>query len=133
MRMVYTATQRSVADYGSVAWAPWISATNMEKIERAQRRAVHRITGATQSTPSEALNREAGLEDMRTRYQRTAVTQYERWRSLEEGDTRRSMVEREVRQRTQKKDWREQSRKIHEHIMGGIPETEERAEGAPQP
>ena len=52
MRMVYTATQQSVADYGSVAWAPWISATNMEKIERAQRRVVGRITGAAQSTPS---------------------------------------------------------------------------------
>ena len=39
----------------------------------------------------------AGLEDLRTRYRRTAVTQYERWRSLEEGDPRRSTIEREVR------------------------------------
>ena len=68
MRMVYTAMQRIVADYGSVAWAPWIFATNMEKIERAQRRAVCRITGASQSMPNEALSREAGLEDMKTRY-----------------------------------------------------------------
>ena len=41
--------------------------------------------------------KQAGLEDLRTRYRRTAVTQYERWRSLEEGGPRRSTIEREVR------------------------------------
>ena len=125
MKTVYTATQRSVADYGSVAWSPWISNTNMEKIERAQGRAARRITGATQSIPSEAVNREAGLEEMSTRFRRVAVCQYEKWRNLEEGDPRRAVADAEVRQRTRKKDWREQSRRIHGNIMRDIPEAEE--------
>ena len=69
MRMIFTATQRSVAKYGCPAWAPWISRSGMEKIETAQRRAARRCTGATLSTPVEAVNREAGLEDQRVRYQ----------------------------------------------------------------
>ena len=39
MRMIFTATQRSVAEYGCPAWAPWISRSGMEKIETAQTQA----------------------------------------------------------------------------------------------
>ena len=76
----------------------------MEKIERAQGRAARRITGATQSTLSEAVNREAGLKDMSTRFRRVAVCQYEKWRNLEEADPQRAVANAEVRQRTRKKD-----------------------------
>ena len=87
MRMIFTATQRSVAEYGCPTWAPWISRSGMGKIETAQRRAARRCTGATLSTLVEAVNREAGLEDQRVRYQQMAVQQFERWSQLE-GETR---------------------------------------------
>ena len=38
MRTIYSATQRSLAEYAAPAWAPWISKTNQMKIERAQLR-----------------------------------------------------------------------------------------------
>ena len=125
MRTVYAATQRSVAEYGSAAWAPWMSQSSLDKIERASRRAARRVTGATQSTPGEAVAREAGLEEMKTRYRRAAVGQYERWKHLEEGDPRRETADREVPRRTQKRDWRESSREVYEGIMRGLPEVEE--------
>ena len=117
MRMIFTATQRSVAEYGCPAWAPWISKSGMEKIETVQRLAARRCTGATLSTSVEAVNREAGLEDLRVRYQQMAVQQFERWSQLEEGDPRRELTEREVAQRTKKKDWREHSRRLHREIL----------------
>ena len=121
MRLIFTATQRSIAEYGSTAWAPWISQTGMEKIECAQRRAARRITGATASTPVEALNREAGLEEQRIRYLKSAVCMYDNWNHLEENDPRRQTAGRVVPQRTTKKDWREQSRRAYEGIMRGVP------------
>ena len=133
MKMIYTATQRSIAEYGSSAWAPWISRTSMERIECAQRRAARRITGATASTPVEALSREAGLEEQKTRYQRTAVCLYDRWQHLEEGDPRREVSGGDVRRRTKKMDWREQSRRIYEQIMGAVPDAEEEVSGQAPP
>ena len=117
MRTIFSATQRSVAEYGCPDWDPLLSRKGMEKIETAQRRAARRITRATLSTPAEAVNREAGLEDQRVRYQQMEVQQFERWSELEEGDPRRELTEREVAQRTRKKDWREHSRRPHCDIL----------------
>ena len=79
------------------------------------------ITGATGSTPVEALNREVGLEEQRTWYPRTVVCTYDRWNHMEEGDPRRETAGRRAQQRPTKKDWREQSRRVHEEIMDGVP------------
>ena len=62
MRKIYTATQRSIADYAGAAWAPWLSKSNLEKVERAQ--ATQIVTGNTLSTPVEAVLQEAGLEPL---------------------------------------------------------------------
>ena len=134
LRQVYTATQRSIAEYASPAWAPWVSNSGMEDLEIAQRRAARRIAGTTMSTPAEAVLREAGLEEMKCRYRREAVCKYENWKHQEEGDVRREVVEREVRRRTKKQDWRENSRAVYEGIMRGMPEEpEDRRVGNPPP
>ena len=86
LRQVYTATQRSIAEYASPAWAPWVSNSGMEKLETAQRKAGRRIAGTTMSTPAEAVLKEAGLEDMKSRYRREAICKFESWKHQEEGD-----------------------------------------------
>ena len=35
-RTVYIATQRSFAEYAAAAWIPWLSSSNIEKLERTQ-------------------------------------------------------------------------------------------------
>ena len=104
------------------------SRKGMEKIETAQRRAARRITGATLNTPGEAVNREAGLEDQRVRYQQMEVQQFEKWSELEEGDPRRELTEREVAQRA-RKDWREHSRRPHCDILQDTPNPPSPARG----
>ena len=133
LREINMATQRSLAEYASPAWAPWVSSSGLEKLEMAQRRAARRIAGTTMSTPGEAVLREAGLEELRSRYRREAVCKYESWLHHEEGDIRREAVEKEVRRRTKKQDWRENSRTLYENIMGGLAEAppDQRAERLP--
>ena len=36
LRTIYIATQCSVAEYAAAAWTPWLSSTNIEKLERTQ-------------------------------------------------------------------------------------------------
>ncbi len=42
-------------DYAAPGWQPWISANNMEELERAQNWAFRIITGQVQSAPLEAV------------------------------------------------------------------------------
>ena len=121
MRLIFKATQRSIAEYGASPWAPWISQTGMGKIECAQRRAARRITGAAATTPIEALNRKAGLEEQRIRYLRSAVCLYDKWSPVGEGDPKGQTAGGVVQQGTTKKDWREQCRRAYEGIMRGVP------------
>ena len=110
MRQVYTATQGSLARYASPAWSPWISKTNLEKLERAQLKAGRAIAGLTMSTPREAVLLEAGLETLGETYEKAEVSKMDAWSRLSEGDPRRETAEKVVPQRTKKGDWRNKSR-----------------------
>ena len=131
MAQIYTATQRSLAEYACPSWAPWISATNLEKLETQQRKAARRISGAVRSTPVEAVLREAGLEGLRPRYRRAAVCTYDKWRHMGLEDVRRTTADGDVVQRTKKKDWRGQCRLIHETLVTEGERPERNSNAAP--
>ena len=120
MRQIYTATQGSLARYTSPAWSPWISKTNLDKLERAQLKAGRAIAGLTMSTPREAVLLEAGLETLEESYERAAVNKIDVWSHLSEGDPRRETAERLVPQRTRKGDWRNKSRRKLDVLRGEI-------------
>ena len=50
LRTIYIAIQRSLAEYGSQAWAPWLPKSNLRKLESAQLNAARAITGHLRST-----------------------------------------------------------------------------------
>jgi hypothetical protein len=128
LRQIYTATQRSTAEYASPAWAPWVSKTNLQKLDRAQLRAGRAISGLTMSTPSEAVLLEAGLEPLGQRYRKAALTTLDKWRHLGDGDPRRELAESRVPQRTKKKDWREAGAERLRRITEGVEGWDELAE-----
>ena len=70
LRRVYIATQRSVLDYAAAAWQPWLSDSQLKKLEVAQNKALRLVTGQYSSTPTEALRLEAGVESYRTHSER---------------------------------------------------------------
>ena len=55
LRTVYIATQRSVAEYAAAAWTPWLSSSNIEKLERTQLQAARAIAHHVRFTPTEAV------------------------------------------------------------------------------
>ena len=57
VRTIYIAIQRSLAEYGSQAWAPWLSKSNLGKLESARLNAARAITGHLRSTPGEFVLR----------------------------------------------------------------------------
>ena len=61
LRTIYIATQKFLAEYGSQAWAPWLSKSNLGKLESAQLNAARAITGHLRSTPGEFVLKEAHL------------------------------------------------------------------------
>ena len=53
---VYQGIVRSHMDYSGSAWQPWISATQMSKLDTVQNRCLRIITGQTHSIRVDALN-----------------------------------------------------------------------------
>ena len=51
LRRVYLAAQRSVLDYAAAAWQPWLSDSQLNKLEVAQNKALRIVTGQYSSTP----------------------------------------------------------------------------------
>ena len=65
LRKVFLATQKSVIDYAGPVWQAWLSSTQMDRLDRAQNKALRRVTGHAYSTPIEAVRLEATPESQR--------------------------------------------------------------------
>ena len=61
LRTVYIAIHLSVAEYAAKAWTPWLSSSNIKKLEWTQLQAARAITHHVRSTPTEAVLYEADL------------------------------------------------------------------------
>jgi ribonuclease HI len=104
LRIVYQALCRSILDYCAAAWQPWLSKTNVMKLERVQNRALRTITGQHATTPIEALRREAGVESYTTVSNRLITIAYEKSLRLPSNNPRRETIEREVKHRIKSRD-----------------------------
>ena len=68
-------------DYAAPGWQPFLSSTNMNKLEKAQNQALRAITGQYLSTPLEALRLESGSQSYATHSKRlTAASQQKAFR-----------------------------------------------------
>ena len=106
LRTIYIATQRSLAKYGSQAWASWLSKSNLGKLESAQLNAARAITGHLRSTPGEFVLKEAHLTPLEARYKTLSLPEADSWLQLADTDPRRLTFDRQAPQRLVKKDWR---------------------------
>ena len=106
LRIVYIATQRSVAEYAAAAWTPWHSSSNIEKLERTQLQAARAITHHVRSTSTEAVLYEADLPRLKHRFKTLSVLQANKWNSLDVEYPRRVVLNDSVRLRLRRPDWR---------------------------
>ena len=99
LRTIYIAIQGSLAEYGSQAWALWLSKSNLGKLESAQLNAARAITGHLRSTPGEFVLIEAHLTPLEARYKTLSLLKTNI-------DPRRLTLDRQAPQRLVIKDWR---------------------------
>ena len=106
LRTVYIAIQRSVAEYAAAAWTPWLSSSNIEKLNRTQLQAARVIAHHVRSTPTEAVLYEADLPRLEHRFKTLSVLQANKCNSIDVEDPRRVVLNDSVRLRLRRSDWR---------------------------
>ena len=99
---IYQGIVRTKMDYSASGWQPWVSATQMNKLEVVQNKGLRLITGQTKSTPVEALRLEAGTVSYSTISQRNTLISYEKAARLPRGHPRREFLEAPVPKRNKR-------------------------------
>ena len=130
LRDTYVSLIRPLLEYGSSAWMPRLSKTNLEKLECVQREAARKIAGLMVSTPVEAVLEEACLEELAARGEVSAAVAMERSLRLETENPRLQVATRSVRRRLKKRGWRETATEKIQECLG---EVERDAYPAPLP
>ena len=121
LRVTCIALVRAVLLYGSAAWAPWVSRTLWEKVERVQLEAARVVGGTLRSAPKEAVLMEAGLCAVRRVAEGLWMAEMERCLRASEGSPRRGWGLRVVRKRLSREGWREQARTLlHDLLPEGV-------------
>ena len=103
LRTIYIATQRFLAEYGSQPWAPWLSKSNLGKLESAQLNAARSITGHLRSAPEKFVLKEAHLTPLEARYKILSLLKASSWLQQANTDPRRLIFDRQALQRLLKK------------------------------
>ena len=110
---VHQALQRSVMDYAASAYQPFLSATQLGFLEKAQNKSLRIITGQYSSTPEEALRAETGVPSYATHSRRLTAISYEKAMRLPPDHPRRSAAANPVRHRSKiRSSWRERATNI---------------------
>ena len=102
LKTTYVTNVRAVLLYGAVAWTPWLSRVQWEKLEAVQREAARVITGLMASSPGEAVLEEAGLSELEWVAKGRWRVEYEKCLRVREDNPRKELVQRRVRQRLKK-------------------------------
>ena len=114
LKRVFMATFRSILDYAGASWQPFLSDTQLKKLDTCQNKALRLITGQYSSTPVEALRLESGVESYQTTSRKLIAIAREK---ADRVDTEhpRSMALRPntpVVHRTSRQSWRKKSAEI---------------------
>ena len=113
LRSIFFAFVRSRLDYAAPAWQPWISTTNMERLDRLQNRALRLVTGQLLSTPLEALRLEANVESYATTSSRATVRAHEQALRSADDHPKRTTLEVTVPQRLpSRSSWRRKATEL---------------------
>ena len=78
LKAVYITSIRSIMDYAAPAWQPWLSVTNVNALERAQNKALGRISGQHVGSPFGSKNLETGIPTYATTINRKCIKAQEK-------------------------------------------------------
>lgn len=78
LRRVFIAHIRNVLTFASSSWQPWLSTSNINRLEVVQNRCLRLITTQARSTPLEALRAEAGVPSLRSTIEANCLISHEK-------------------------------------------------------
>ena len=78
LKAVYQCSVRSILDYGGAGWQPWLKQCNIGTLERAQNKALGRITGQHVGSPFGSKNLESGIPTYETIINRNCLKAQEK-------------------------------------------------------
>ena len=61
---LYTSHIRSIICFASSGWQPWLSATNVQKLEVLQNKCLRIISGQTRTSPTDACRAKTGIQSI---------------------------------------------------------------------
>ena len=92
-RTLYIQFIRSCLEYASSSWSPWVSETNLNKLERVHNEALRSITGTTMTCPIEFLQLEGKMEPLSVCFKKNDEILMDKYKELPLSYSRRAMVE----------------------------------------
>ena len=95
-RMLYITYIRSVLEYASSSWSPWIADTNLQKLQVIQNAALRSVAGLYKTCPEDFLHLETGVKPLKYRYEDNDDITWDRYARLPEYDQRRQLQVREA-------------------------------------
>ena len=111
MKKIYKIVVESCFWHASTAWMPWLSRSNLERLERVQREGLRYITGLTATAPVECVYLESGCEPLGVEGKRRALCMYEKAMRGRNDDPLKYIGEKKVKRRLKaNKGWREQAK-----------------------
>ena len=99
-------TVHSIPKYAGFAWLPCAARTHVERVKRAQSRALRSVTGQYMATPVEALRQECGLRCFETDIKRMVALSAEKAVRLPVDHPRSISYHAPGRKRLKRDDWR---------------------------
>jgi hypothetical protein len=122
LRKVYQTSLLNGATYAGAEWLPWLSASSVEMLDRAQNRNLRIITGQLASTPTDALRVEAGFQSFGCLQDRAAAAALERSLRLDSATHPRApqAVSGVTRRFKRDADGRSLGKEVVGHVGGGL-------------
>ena len=106
------ALQSSVLNFAAPAWQPFLSPSELERLQKAQNKSLRIINGQYNSTPVEALRAEANMPNYATASKRLIATSYERALYLPIDHPRYITALKEVDHRLWRSSWRKEAKAL---------------------
>ena len=123
---------RSVISYAAAGWAPWASASGLDRLARADHRALRLISGLLSTAPLESLHVEAGVTPLQSHFEFLTGKSWLTAHCLPQSHPRAFALNASTVHRTCRDSWREAGQRICSfHGAGPITDTQLSAVGTP--
>ena len=99
LKGVYLAAQRSIMDYAAGGWQPWLSSTQMGKLEVTQNKCLRMVTGQYANSHLDSIHLESGIPSYKCHSKVLIAIAYEKGMRAGTDHPRRIALDKEVHHR----------------------------------